>query len=133
MKISKTHQLFSEYLKQPRALTNPEEFLGPNWEDVINFWLYVDGLSASEKNNILWELEKLYGLKSKSLFNYSWQYVYDISAEVVGPYVRSAAWLATLSANDYGCFSWATYELLAHHKLLEQDKTLVFLPLCINQ
>ncbi len=46
MKISTTHQRFVRILSNQRALEHPEEFLGPNWKDILNFWLYLDTLSS---------------------------------------------------------------------------------------
>ncbi len=45
MKISKTQQRLSEQLNNPEVLTNPEPFLGPNWETVIRWWLYEESLT----------------------------------------------------------------------------------------
>ena len=128
MKISKIHQEFSERLKEPRALTNPEDFLGPNWKDVINFWLYVDGLSYDEKlemNKCYWALD--YHVRY-SAFNASW-----VAADkFVGWKVRTAAWSAAYDVTTFVVFGYATYELIASHKLLEQGKTLTALPLCLK-
>jgi hypothetical protein len=46
--ISKIHKCFSECLETPRVLENPEEFLGPNFEAVLNFWLILDDLSEEQ-------------------------------------------------------------------------------------
>jgi hypothetical protein len=122
MKISKSHQKFSDLLKEPRALTNPEDFLGPNWEDVINFWLYVDSLSESEISKIGDRYLALdYHVRDAVML------AARVSAEeVVGWKVRSAAWFAA-----WGVFGYVTYELIASHKLLEQGNSPTFLPLCL--
>jgi hypothetical protein len=128
MKISKTQQRFSEELKEPRSLTNPEDYLGPNWQDVINFWLYVDGLSYEEKykmNKCYWALDRDVRIGACCSSR-------DAAKEVVGKKVRDASWYATYDVSDWYIFQYATNELIAQHKLLEQGKTLVFLPLCIK-
>ena len=48
MKISTTHQKFADQLDDQTALEYPERFLGPNWADVLNFWLYLDTLSDED-------------------------------------------------------------------------------------
>jgi hypothetical protein len=129
MKISKIHQSFSDHLGEPKVLTNPEDYLGPNWEDVINFWLYVDTLTKEEREKMsdsYWDLD--YDVLD-SAENAAW----DSSEEVVGEEVANMAWNAALDVTDYSVFGFVTDELLASHKLLEQNKTLVALPLCINQ
>jgi hypothetical protein len=145
MTYSKTHQRFSERLKNPDALTNPEKYLGPNYQDVLNFWIYLDSLSDEEKgemNDLYWAL------------NYNMRYFANGAArnaaiEVVGWEFRYAAWLAADEVIGvkirYGdlytvydvspwrvVFCYATLELIGHHKLLEQDKTPTFLPLCVK-
>jgi hypothetical protein len=52
MTYSKIHQRFSERLKNPDVLTNPGKYLGPNYQDVLNFWFYVDTLSDEEKKKM---------------------------------------------------------------------------------
>jgi hypothetical protein len=128
MKISKIHQRFSDLLKEPRALTNPEDYLGPNWEDVINFWLYVDGLNVEEMNN----MNALYLSLSEDVQVSAWRAAWASAKEVVGEKVTIAACGASYDKTYYMFFGYATYELIAQHKLLEQGKTLVFLPLCLK-
>lgn len=48
MKISNSHQVFSHILSAPRAIEYPGEFLGPNWKDVLNFWLFIETLSPGQ-------------------------------------------------------------------------------------
>jgi hypothetical protein len=59
MTYSKIHQNFSQRLNQPDALTDPEKYLGPNWKDVLNFWIYLDSLSEHEREAIV---ERYYAL-----------------------------------------------------------------------
>jgi hypothetical protein len=126
MTYSKIHKRFSERLNQPAALTNPEKYLGPNWEDVLNFWIYLDTLSAEEKeemDNHYWDLDdnvRLFAIDDAR----------NAAEEVVGLDFRYAACLAAHDVTRVIVFGYATYELIGHHKLLEQDKTLTFLPLC---
>jgi hypothetical protein len=131
MKISKSHRRFSEDLKDPKALTNPEDFLGPNWEDVINFWLYVDTLSESEISKIGDRYYALDYIVRGSALDAS-----SVAAgHVVGMKTKAAAWrVALYLTNDsfYWVFGDATWELIGSHKLLEQGKSPTFLPLCLK-
>jgi hypothetical protein len=124
MKISKTHQRFSDNLNEPRALTNPEDYLGPNWRDVINFWFYIDTISEVEELKMNFSYFDLDFLVRADIFGAA----RDAAKEVVGWKVATASWFASSRA----IFGDATRELIAHHKLLEQDKTLVALPLCLK-
>jgi hypothetical protein len=127
MKISKAHQWLSNYLEDPKILTNPEDFLGPNWEDVINFWLYIDGLSWDEKRKMNDRYRALNVVMRESAVRAA----VVAANEVVGDGIRLAAWLAAISVTNW-FFGQATYELIASHKLLEQGKSLVSLPLCLK-
>jgi hypothetical protein len=132
MKISKAHQRISDWLEEPKVLTNPEDFLGPNWEDVINFWLYLDGLDEKEMDEMeesYWDLGKHVRHPAlDSAHNASWV----ACKEVVGWEVRDVTRDATYDVIKRNVFVHATNELIAQHNLLEQDKALVFLPLCLK-
>ncbi len=143
MKISKIHQEFSERLNEQKVLTNPEEFLGPNWKEVLDFWLYIDTLSGVEREKIIKSYVALDHAVAKSARYASW----NSAREVDGDEVRNASWWAALDVSNFSIsrdvtsvfrdatielFAHATMELIAHHKLLEQRKSLVFLPFCLN-
>lgn len=48
MRISKIHQKYAELLSNPQVLELPENFLGPNYKTVLNFWLWLESLSIEE-------------------------------------------------------------------------------------
>jgi hypothetical protein len=125
MKISKTHQEFADLLRNQRTLDHPEEFLGPNWKDVLNFWLYLDTLNEEQ-------------------FDSSNKYYYSLSCDKRRPSQRLACRcaidtidrLAAACAGDAPWISvgsyaagYATDELIGSHILHEQGKPLTFLSL----
>jgi hypothetical protein len=131
MTHSKTHKRFSERLNQPDVLTDPGKYLGPNWEDVLNFWIYLEGLSKQEREEMgkrFWDLDD-------DVRYCAFIASRDAAEEVVGLRFRYAAWCAACDVTGPGrrfVFGCATVELIAHHKLLEQNKTPTFLPLCVK-
>jgi hypothetical protein len=128
MKISKPHKLFSNYLEQPEVLKNPGKYLGPNYQDVLNFWVYVDALSDEEKeemDDLYWDLD----FKVRESARIA---SIDAARGVVGWRFREAAWWAAYDITGSEVFGFATYELIAHHKILEQNKTPTYLPLCVK-
>jgi hypothetical protein len=129
MTYSKTHKRFSKRLNKPEALTNPEKYLGPNWEDVLNFWIYVDSLSDKEKEAIADRFLNL----DDDVRNSAFFAAEDVATEIVGEEFRYLAWHAAYDVTEWTIFGWATYELISHHKILEQNKTLTFLPLTIKK
>ena len=50
--FSKIHIRFSELLNDPRVITHPQEFLGPNYRTVLNYWNKLDGLSEEQWRTI---------------------------------------------------------------------------------
>ncbi len=127
--ISKIHKLFSEYLRNPRVLENPEVFLGENFEAVLNFWLILDDLSEEQIKVVeirYWD----FFIKNRSEWLKARELALDASKEVVGweyeDYANDAGW----AAYDV-TYSWASYlvtrELIAIHKILEvHQQTLTF-------
>jgi hypothetical protein len=126
MTYSKTHLKFSKLLEQPEALTNPEKYLGPNWEDVLNFWIYLDSLSKHEREEIV---ERYYALDD-DVRDCAIDDARAAAEEVVGWGFREAAWRAAYDVTGRVVFGWAIYELITHHKLIEQNQTPLALQYC---
>jgi hypothetical protein len=129
MKISKTHQRFANRLRNHRALSHPDEFLGPNWKDVLNFWIYLDTLSDEQ-------LEIAEDRYDESLLD-AWDIVDDAAWETfdacsfgvgVYPYVIASS---IIGYSDHGDYK-TTLELIGAHKILEQGKPLVLVPLWLD-
>jgi hypothetical protein len=128
MTYSKIHQAFSERLNQPDVLTHPAKYLGPNWKDVLNFWIYVDTLSDEEKKKMYDRYQTLeYTVRDSSI-----NVAMDVAHEVIGWGFSEAAWDAARGVTGWGIFGNATDELFAHHILLEQNKTPLALQYCIK-
>jgi hypothetical protein len=128
MTYSKTHQAFSNYLKQPDVFTNPAKYLGPNWEDVLNFWIYVETLSYEDKEK-MWQRYRALDFKVRESARDAAR---DAAREVVGEKFRNAAWDAADVVTGRRVFGYATWELIGHHKLIEQYKTPLALQYCIK-
>ena len=119
MKISTTHQKFADRLKDQTSLEYPELFLGPNWKNVLNFWLYLDTLS-DEKLNLV---DRLYSSLDDlgTLKRFSWQ---AAEATICNDYAHEAWW-----ATPTIVYGYATLELIASHNL----DSLKFLPLFLTK
>jgi hypothetical protein len=127
MTYSKIHQKFSKYLKQPDALTNPEKYLGPNWKDVLNFWIYVDTLSVEEKE----EMGQRYQALKYKVRYCAIDDARNAAEEVVGREFRCEAWCASCGVTGRVVFGDATYELIAHHLFINKSIVPIFLELII--
>jgi hypothetical protein len=124
MKISETHQLFALWLNNQRALSHPDEFLGPNWKDVLNFWLYLDTLSDEQLNMSRTRFCNLDVVDRVS----SWKLAWDISCGVVGGLYINILFPSSTNTHAGG----ATRELIGAHKILKRGKSLMFVPMFLN-
>jgi len=118
MKISRTHQRLSKELKNPEVLTNPEPFLGPNWETVLRWWLYWESLTYEQKD----ELYRRWFAIDRETRNRAWDLARNATIEVIGEVNRIAVYCSTL-------YPAITYELIAMHLLFERGHSLTFVPL----
>ncbi len=121
MKISRTHQALSNYLKNPEVLTNPEPFLGPNWETVLRWWLFRESLTYEQRI----ELDRRRLAIDYITRNRAYDLARNATIEVIGEYNLDAVYCSTL-------YSAITYELIAMHLLLERGHQLTFVPLVNN-
>jgi hypothetical protein len=128
MTYSKPHKRFADRLNNQRALEHPEEFLGSNWKDVLNFWWFLDGLSEEQRKIVRqrdWALDAAARVAA-----------YDAAAAAYD--AAAAAYDAAYDAYDAAAYAsgntagYATLELIGSHRLLEQGKPLTFLPLFLD-
>jgi hypothetical protein len=132
MNYSKTHQNFSAELQNPEALTSPQDFLGPNYETVLNFWWTMDSLTETQWNEVARRYRALDPAARDAALSAAWDAALDAARDAVwdaaGSAARYAAGYAAWSAAWYAA-RCATYELIGMHTLLNDGKTLLFVPL----
>jgi hypothetical protein len=128
MKISKAHQEFANALNywyetsKQDALNYPGDYLGLNWEEVINFWLYLDTLTEEQFKVVE---QRYFALSSEERHKAcckAWDAAKDATdyADVTG--INAA----------YNAEQEATYELIGLDKLLERGHQPVFFPMFLN-
>jgi hypothetical protein len=94
-------------------LSNPAKYLGPNWENVLNFWIYLDTLSIEERGemkDLYWDLDD--NVRNSAIFA-----ACDAANEVVGEKFIFEAWDAADVVTGWWVFVYATWELIANHNL----------------
>jgi hypothetical protein len=95
----------------PEVLTEPQKILGPNHSKVLEFWIYIDGLSEPEGEEV-WQ--RYYAL-DYTVRKSAWIAARDAAEEVVGEEFREAAWWAALNVTGWRIvFGWATCELIGN-------------------
>ncbi len=132
MKISKTHKEFAKRLNKQDVLNRPEIYLGPNWEAVINFWLYLDTLTeeqlkvVGERYVALNKKKRHISISNARVASVTIKYEQD--AEI-------AAYCSVSSTQSVGVKTaayYATCELLGLDKLLKRGHQPVFFPMFLN-
>jgi hypothetical protein len=119
MKISRTHQILRKELNNPEVLTNPEQFLGPNWETVLRWWLYYDSLIYEQKGELCRRCDAI----GRGTHSRTWDLARDAAIEVIGEDNRSVVFMVAPFPQVI------TYELIALHKLEKP----FFLPLVVPE
>jgi hypothetical protein len=141
MTYSKAHQCFADRPNNQRALEHPEEFLGVNYKDVLNFWWFLEDLSG-EQWKIVGERYQALGYEVRDA---AWKAAAWDAADAADAWAGAAAWNAAYDAVGYyavwnvvpggaarAAAGLATWELIGSHILLEQGKSLTFLPLFLD-
>ena len=146
MNYSKSHQNFNNHFGgNYDVLEHPENFLGPNYQTVLNFWYWIDTLNAQQ----ICKLGKCYySVEAVERAN-AWNFVRGIADSTVGRSNRTATFSSTeltpllalygsryltgdIQDNYYvakTCTKIAAYELICMHILLEQGRELFFVPM----
>ena len=129
--ISKSHQQFADDLNNPKVLTNPKEFLGPNYKAVIDFWLSIDDLSE--------ELLKVIEGRYWDFYNNQWSEwckvtneAIEASNKTIGREFANCAACAAYVVYGNSAAGWATLELIGMHKFFEQKKPLIFFKMFLD-
>lgn len=113
-------------------LTHPEDFLGPNYEAVLNFWMFLDSLSVEQWK----EVEKRDGDMEYTVVEDASSVATDSVRKVLPNFLTGQNshfdlfYGSNIGAPDT---TWdATCELISMNSLLEEGKSLTFVPLFSN-
>jgi hypothetical protein len=109
--ISRSHKRISDNVNR-EILTIPQDYFGPNYKDLLNFWIYRETLSDYQLANV-WE--KIYAMNGDT-WRQARDLIFKLSDQVdwfnVPPIFMSIVELEI-------CFA---------HIILERGESLVFLP-----
>ncbi len=108
------------------VLTNPKEFLGPNFEAVLNFWLILDELSEEQWRAVNKRYRSFYNENYSEWFKAA-NLAIESAKEVVGWDYADKASSAAYDVTKSNAADWTTIELIGMYKILEDhQKPLTF-------
>jgi hypothetical protein len=107
------HKQISEQLNDPRVLTIPEKYFGPNYKPLLNFWIYWDSLSSIQRCD--------YQDLIKNLGDSIWPKAYYEA--------RRSSEKVMNCAVSLHCWE---LEIVGMNKIIEEGKSLTFIPLLEN-
>jgi hypothetical protein len=110
MKKSKTQIEFEEKYSV--------EELGPNWQTVLNFWLFLDNLSAEQIIAVGSRNHKMRYAKRRIVDGLTIKSVHKVVSESVKREIPL-----------YAVQLFATYEIIAAQEILDEAGELTFLPM----
>jgi hypothetical protein len=131
---STTHHRYAGNMANDEVLSHPEDFLGPNYKAVLNFWMFLDSLSVEQWK----EVERRDGDMEV--------HIVEDASEDAADSVRKMLPDFLIGQNKNSRFdlfygsnigapdtAWdATLELIGMNNLLEEGKSLTFVPLFSN-
>ena len=120
MNYSKIHQILQEEYLSDKIDDHPEQYLGPNYETVLDYWWYLESLSEIAKIDY-------YDNSATKPSGYN-LFIID-QANLLTDYHQSEAWYATQIALNIGeWYGWVTVELICMHRILDEGKSFFYLP-----
>jgi hypothetical protein len=121
MNYSKTHKWFASQLNryhiinEQDVLNNPENYLGPNYKELLNYWFYWDSLSKEQRN--------VYQNRKNSLDTQTWYYSSSIAIELAKE---------VIDPRFVNCLYLIEWELISSHLYIERGIPFTYLPLIFN-
>jgi hypothetical protein len=129
---STTHQKYAEIMNNDDILTQPEDFLGPNYETVLNFWWHLETLTKEqlELSDIRYYDYKLRLQRYNIIIKYAYNMCESNSLDCALDATRQ---ISHGIKQDF-CYIAApvTYELIALQTILDAGEDLIFVPMLSN-
>jgi len=110
--------------------TNPEEYLGPNWETVLHFWKYIGSLNDEQMDVVSARYFELDESDEIDVPTHDTA-IFSLSSEVCDYNEEAAdsAYDNTMGMGSDSAARYATFELICMHLLLGQGNKLLYVPL----
>ena len=94
------------------------EELGPNWQTVLNFWLFLDNLSEDQREVVVFRNDEMHYNKRRRVDKLTHRSVNKVIPESVKRKIPL-----------YAAQLFATYEIIAAQEILDEAGEITFLPM----
>ena len=111
MTTSKALSIFANKIENDDALNNPQEYLGPYTDQLLEFWSLLDTLTEDQWKIIQGRYDDFYN-NQRSEWCKAADEAYKASKETIGEDFSYHAAYAALDVYGYGAAYWATMELI---------------------
>jgi hypothetical protein len=109
------HRRISDFLNDSEILINPEKYFGPNCKILLNFWIYWESLTSEQRYTYYSRVNKL----STDIYN---------EARVLAKKTAGQSLFKQL----LNTLTYLEKEIVGMHEILEEGKSLTFIPLLEN-
>ena len=124
MNYSKIHQLLQKEYLRDKINDSPDLYLGPNYQTVLDYWWYLESLSEIAK------IDYIDNIATRP-FGYNQFIIHQANLLATK---QAEAWYATQIALNIGeWYGWVTVELICMHRILDEGKSLFYLPKIFEQ
>ena len=113
--ISRSHKQISDNVNR-EILTSPQDYFGPNYKDLLNFWVYYETLSEYQLGNV-WE--KIYAMD------------FDTGRQARDLIIKLSDQVDWFNVPP-SFMSIVDLEICFAHLILERGGSLVFLPIYLD-
>lgn len=130
MKYSTTHLRLSNNLNSPDVLTDPQDFLGPNYKTVLNFWTYLDSLSSEQLTRVgeialsaQIDWDNFIEIRDEAESTIGLDFLVSVCE------VNCSDIVEHLDEYITEAISMATEEIIGMHKIFEKNNSLLYVPM----
>ena len=136
MTYSKTHQRFADYYGDDRVLNDPQYFLGPNYETVLNFWWWISSFNEAQQRIAAERYGQMHFYSINEASKRAW---FAARQNTLNEKVCDNLWDSIVSnkrlANPNSIETFkvvcgrATYELIGMDIIINKGESLTFVPM----
>ena len=137
MNYSNLHKGVIDKLQRSKAGTEPQNFLGPNYQSVLDFWASLDTLTKQQWTQVIDLYNAIEDSTKVDGYISAWYAAQDVightrNGNVISYAIQDATFSLLWGTRALSLIHKTNWELIGMPKLFEQGKSLFFVPLFDN-